>query len=281
MSVNLSPIFNAVAQTNSTGLPLNGGFLYTYLAGSSTPLATYTDSAGTVSNTNPIIMGTDGRPPYEIWLTQGYNYKFVLTDSASNLIGTYDNIAGLSSYYGNTTAVSAVTGTSPIAVTSGTTPNVSFSGVLGRTNGGTGVASPPVAFVHQITAQSITTATVTVIQYETVNYDTNSIWVQSNYCFTPNVPGYYQVNVSCTISSTSAGYQVGCGILQNGSTLVDYNVAASSALGSTPVCSSIVKCNGSTDYIQGVVAQSSGGSLSTTPSTVADTTFSIAFLRGL
>ena len=71
MSVNLSPIFNAVAQTTSTGLPLNGGFLYTYLAGSSTPLATYTDSAGTIANTNPIIMGTDGRPPYEIWLTQG------------------------------------------------------------------------------------------------------------------------------------------------------------------------------------------------------------------
>jgi len=281
MSVNLSPIFNAVAQTNSTGLPLNGGFLYTYLAGSSTPIPTYTDSAGTVPNTNPIIMGTDGRPPYEIWLLQGYNYKFVLTDSSSNLIGTYDNIAGLSSYYGNTTAVSSVTGTSPISVTSGTTPNVSFSGVLGRTSGGTGVASPPVAFVHQITAQAIASSTVTVIQYETVNYDTNSIWVQSSYAFTPNVPGYYQVNASATISSTTAGYQVGCGILQNGSTLVAYNVAASSALGSTPVCSTIVKCNGSTDYIQGVVAQSSGGSLSTTPSTVANTTFSIAFLRGL
>jgi hypothetical protein len=281
MSVNLSPIFNAVAQTNSTGLPLNGGFLYTYLAGSSTPLATYTDSAGSVPNTNPIILGTDGRPPYEIWLNNAYGYKFVLTDSASNLIGTYDNVFGSSSYYGPSTAVTAVTGTSPISVTSGNTPNVSFSGVLGRTNGGTGVSSPPVAFVHQITAQSIASSTVTVIQYETVNYDTNSIWLQSNYAFVPNVPGYYQVNVSCTISSTSAGYQVGCGVLQNNSTLVDYNVAASSALGSTPVCSTIVKCNGSTDYIQGVVAQSSGGSLSTTPSTVADTTFSIAFLRGL
>ena len=280
MSVNLSPIFNAVAQTSSTGLPLNGGFLYTYLAGSSTPLATYTDSAGTVANTNPIIMGTDGRPPYEIWLTQGYNYKFVLTDSASNLIGTYDNIAGLSSYYGNTTAITAVTGTSPISVTTGNTPNVSFSGVLGRTSGGTGVASPPVAFVHQITAQSIPATTITVIQFETVNYDTNSIWVQSSYAFIPNIPGYYQVNASCTISGTSAGYQLGCGITQNG-TLVDYNVAASSTTASTPVCSTIVKCNGSTDYIQAVVGQTSGGSLNTTPSTVADTTFSIAFLRGL
>ena len=280
MSVNLSPIFNAVAQTNSTGLPLNGGFLYTYLAGSSTPLATYTDSAGTVANTNPIIMGTDGRPPYEIWLTQGYNYKFVLTDSASNLIGTYDNIAGLSSYYGNTTAVTAVTGTSPISVTTGNTPNVSFSGVLGRTSGGTGVASPPVAFVHQITAQSIPATTITVIQFETINYDTNSIWVQSSYAFIPNVAGYYQVNASCTISGTSTGYQLGCGITQNG-TLVDYNVAASSTTASTPVCSTIVKCNGSTDYIQAVVGQTSGGSLNTTSSTVADTTFSIAFLRGL
>ena len=51
MSVNLSPIFNAVAQTTTTGLPLNGGLLYTYQAGSSTPLATYSDNLGTIPNT--------------------------------------------------------------------------------------------------------------------------------------------------------------------------------------------------------------------------------------
>ena len=94
MSVNLSPIGNGVTFLGNTGLPLAGGLLYTYQAGSSTPLATYTDSNGLVPNANPIVLGTDGKTPSEIWLTYGYNYKFILKDSAGNLINTYDNIAG-------------------------------------------------------------------------------------------------------------------------------------------------------------------------------------------
>lgn len=280
MSVNLSPIFNAVAQTTTQGLPLNAGLLYTYQAGSSTPLATYSDSAGTIANTNPITLGTDGRPPSEIWLLSTYNYKFVLTDSLGSVIGTYDNVSGLSSYYGPSSGVvTSVTGTSPISVTSGSTPNVSFSGVLPKANGGTGTATPPVAFYYQTGAQTIATATTTVISYDTSVYDTNSIWNSSTKAFVPNVAGYYQVNMSCTLSGTSAGYQTGAGISKNG-TLVDYNVAASSASGTTPVCSTIVYCNGTTDYVQGSVAHTAGSNLSTTSGTTSSTTISICYLRG-
>lgn len=95
MSVNLSPIGNGFQFFTTTGIPLNGGYIYTYQAGSSNPLSTYTDSAGSIPNTNPIQLGTDGRPPDEIWLTYGYNYKFVLTDSLGNVIQTYDNIYGI------------------------------------------------------------------------------------------------------------------------------------------------------------------------------------------
>ena len=69
MAVNLSPIGNGFQFFDSNGAPLNAGKIYTYQAGSSTPLATYTDNAGLVANTNPIILGTDGRPPSEIWLS--------------------------------------------------------------------------------------------------------------------------------------------------------------------------------------------------------------------
>ena len=280
MSVNLSPIFNAVAQTTTQGLPLNAGLLYTYQAGSSTPLATYSDSAGTIANTNPITLGTDGRPFSEIWLLSTYNYKFVLTDSLGSVIGTYDNVSGLSSYYGPSSGVvTSVTGTSPISVTSGSTPNVSFSGVLPKANGGTGTATPPVAFYYQTGAQTIATATTTVISYDTSVYDTNSIWNSSTKAFVPNVAGYYQVNMSCTLSGTSAGYQTGAGISKNG-TLVDYNVAASSASGTTPVCSTIVYCNGTTDYVQGNVAHTAGSNLSTASGTTSSTTISICYLRG-
>ena len=95
MSVNLSPVGNAFQFFNNEGLPLNGGKLFTYQAGSTTPFTTYTDVSGLIANTNPIILGTDGRPPSEIWLTDGFFYKFVLTDSSDVTIQTYDNLYGI------------------------------------------------------------------------------------------------------------------------------------------------------------------------------------------
>ena len=95
MSVNLSPIGNGINFLTTTGLPLAGGKLYTYQAGSSTPLATYTTNNGTIANSNPIILGTDGRLPNELWLTYGYFYKFVLQDAVGSTIATYDNLYGI------------------------------------------------------------------------------------------------------------------------------------------------------------------------------------------
>jgi microcystin-dependent protein len=95
MAVNLSPIGNGFQFFTITGLPLAGGYLYTYQAGSTTPVNTYTDNGGTIANTNPIQLGTDGRPPAEIWLTYGVNYKFVLADSTNAVIQTYDNLYGI------------------------------------------------------------------------------------------------------------------------------------------------------------------------------------------
>jgi hypothetical protein len=95
MAVNLSPIGNGFQFFNNDGLPLNAGKIFTYQAGSTTPLTTYTDSSGLIANTNPIILGTDGRPPSTIWLTQGFFYKFVLATSSNVTIQTYDNLYGI------------------------------------------------------------------------------------------------------------------------------------------------------------------------------------------
>jgi len=94
-SVNLSPLFNGTTQFGPTYTPLAGGQLFTYQAGSSTPLTTYADYNGIIPNANPIILGTDGKLPAELWLQTGYSYKFVLEDASSNLVDTYDNIAGI------------------------------------------------------------------------------------------------------------------------------------------------------------------------------------------
>jgi len=74
---------------DANGNPLSGGKLYTYAAGTTTPLATYTTYAGTVSNANPVIMDAAGRA--SVWLGAG-SYKFVLKDSTDVLIYTTDNI---------------------------------------------------------------------------------------------------------------------------------------------------------------------------------------------
>ena len=91
-SVLLSPVGNGQQFFDNNGLPLNGGKIYTYQAGSSTNLSTYTDYNGTIANTNPIVLNSAGRTPDEIWLIEGYSYKFVIKDSSDVTIQTLDNL---------------------------------------------------------------------------------------------------------------------------------------------------------------------------------------------
>lgn len=94
MSFSLSPIGNE-QQVTQNGAPLSGGLLYTYLAGSSTPAATYTDSSGATPQSNPIVLNVLGRPTNPVWLTDGTAYKLVLTDSAGVTQWTIDNVTGV------------------------------------------------------------------------------------------------------------------------------------------------------------------------------------------
>ena len=100
------------------GDPLSGGLLYTYAAGTTTPLATYTDSTGVSANTNPITL--DSRGEANVWLS-GAIYKFALYTSAGVLIWTVDNINGSTfasnaTGDGTTTAFSVVNGFTAIYI---------------------------------------------------------------------------------------------------------------------------------------------------------------------
>jgi hypothetical protein len=97
MAVFLSPVGGVAAQFfTNTGAVLTGGKLYTYAAGTTTPLVSYTTNAGNVARTNPIVLDAAGRVAEggEIWITSA-TYKFVLKDSTDVLIATYDNISGV------------------------------------------------------------------------------------------------------------------------------------------------------------------------------------------
>lgn len=96
MNVNLSSLAGAGQQFfDNNGVPLTGGKLYSYEAGTTTPQATYTEATGSTLHTNPIVLDSAGRVPSgEIWLIAGENYKFVLKTSTDVLIATWDNISG-------------------------------------------------------------------------------------------------------------------------------------------------------------------------------------------
>lgn len=95
-TVSLSLLGGAATQFfDNNGNILSGGKLYSYAAGTTTPKATYTTSAGNVQQTNPMVLSSYGRVlGGEIWLIYGESYKFVLTDASDNLIGTWDDIVG-------------------------------------------------------------------------------------------------------------------------------------------------------------------------------------------
>jgi hypothetical protein len=93
-SYNLSPLYNGWQGFNAAGQPLNLGTIEVYLAGTPTPTTTWTSSTAAVPNSNPIVLN-NGFPPNQIWLQEGVPVKFVLKDSAGNLISTNDNVSSV------------------------------------------------------------------------------------------------------------------------------------------------------------------------------------------
>src|SRR5258708_5134129 len=66
---------------DNNGVPVAGGYLCTYVTGTTTPLATYTDSTGNTQNANPVHLDSAGRA--QVWLSQS-TYRFVLQDSTGS-----------------------------------------------------------------------------------------------------------------------------------------------------------------------------------------------------
>jgi len=74
---------------DSNGDPLAGGKLYSYIAGTSTPLGTFTDSTGGTPNANPVILDANGES--DVWIGSG-TYKFILKNSLDVTQWTVDNV---------------------------------------------------------------------------------------------------------------------------------------------------------------------------------------------
>jgi hypothetical protein len=133
-SVLLSPVGNGQQFFDNNGLPLSGGLLYTYQAGSSTLLTTYTTVNGTIANTNPIVLDSAGRPANEIWMQTGYSYKFILQTSAAVTLITLDNLYPILQ---NASATATTIPTGLIAIWSGATGSIPSGWTLCNGTNGT------------------------------------------------------------------------------------------------------------------------------------------------
>ena len=144
----LSPIGNS-PQSSTSGAPLNAGQVFTYQAGTTTPVATYTDSTGATPQANPIVLNTYGLPSSPIWLTAGQAYKFVIKDSLGNTIRTIDTVSGIDDPVAITASQFALPGFASSLAASGYQKLP--SGLIvqwgtATTSAGTGTITFPIAF---------------------------------------------------------------------------------------------------------------------------------------
>ena len=130
--------------------------------------------------------------------------------------------------------------------------------------------------------QSIADNTATTIAFNTEIFDTNSNYDTGTYRFTPTVAGYYQFNAHVQ-SGGSANTEVWfCNIKQNGTeVLIGSNGQTKFAsVGSCSNVSGILYMNGSSDYVESVIYQrSGGGALSTQADSIATSNFSGSLVR--
>jgi len=144
-----------------------------------------------------------------------------LTQSADN-----SGVLQLASGTGNLVTVPSVTGT---AMVSGNMP--AFSVYRGGSN------------------QSITPSTVTKVQLNTEEFDTaNAFDSTTNYRFTPQVAGYYQITAQIEVDGTGITRSFSA-IYKNGS---QFKIGTDGIYTSSyrSVVGSLVYLNGSTDYIE-------------------------------
>ena len=70
---------------DANGAPLGLGALSYYVAGTTTPQDTYSDSAGAAVNPNPVILDGSGRLEVDIYLGPAANYKEVLASASATV----------------------------------------------------------------------------------------------------------------------------------------------------------------------------------------------------
>ena len=95
MTIALSSFAGVGSQFfDDNGNVLSGGLVYTYAAGTTTPLTTYNDSAGLVPHPNPVVLDAAGRIPSGgvMWVTAELDYDYIVKTFLGVTVATYQDI---------------------------------------------------------------------------------------------------------------------------------------------------------------------------------------------
>lgn len=143
-----------------------------------------------------------------------------------------------------------------------------------------GVGGTPVFSAYLSANQSIANNTITKVTIDTKEFDTATCFNTSTNRFTPNVAGYYQINVGGTISGSAATAAIVMYIYKNGSAYkLNYSTYNNQSGSGGAVVSTVVYMNGTTDYLEFYAYQQTGASQNLIGSNSTFTIFSGALVR--
>jgi hypothetical protein len=109
-------LFPVLQWLDNNGNPLAGGLISTFIAGTNTPQATYTDSTGGTPQANPVVLDSAGRA--QIWFAPA-SYKLVLKTASGVTLMTIDNVSldNLAATISSLSTTGALTMQQPVAAT--------------------------------------------------------------------------------------------------------------------------------------------------------------------
>lgn len=195
-----------VTFTDSNGVALTGGCVFTYSGGTSTPLATYTDSTGGKPNPNPVILDATGSA--NIWLGPSV-YKFAIWSyggtncSSGALQWTVDDVPG--NIFNNTTVTGGTW-------TGGTITGAAVSGgtISGAAITNSTIDSTPIGQTTPASGSFTSEASA----LDAVAFSATPVFAAGSY-------GYFTMTLTNNVTSSSItggtnGQQVTWNICQNG-----------------------------------------------------------------
>lgn len=111
-------------------------------------------------------------------------------------------------------------------------------------------SSGPACLVERSSSQSISQNTATKIQFNSEVFDTDNCFDSTtNYRFTPNKAGKYQVNTTLRTTGSNTWYAQ-LSIYKNGSAVQNLSINPSAGNGWTVSVPYLIDMNGSSDYIE-------------------------------